>query len=794
MQAVIMAGGQGVRLRPMTCDLPKPMVPVLGKPVMEYGIELLKKHGIERMAVTMQYLPGRIMSYFGSGDRQGVKLHYFVENTPLGTAGSVRNAMECIKEPFVVLSGDALVDIDIEKAYAFHRRKGARLTLVLKKSPEPVRFGVVIIDRSGRVVRFQEKPSWDEVFSDLVNTGIYIVEPEIMDEVPEGKPYDFSKDLFPRLLADGCPMYGYVTDGYWCDIGSPEQYRIAHEDFLSGRIRLPIDGQPVGPGIYLSGHPFIHSSATLHAPCYIGEDAYIAEGAVIGPGTVVGRGSRISAGVSIKRSILWDNVIIDAATEIRGAVLCNGVKIAGGTRIFEGVTVGPNTAVGEDVRIHGGVRIWPQKIIENHDEVAHDIVWNHCQPKQLISEGCLNGWINRDITPGYIALAAGAFAGLHKTDLRVGLCCWGSKAAAAILNGFKSSLSLLGLNCDVMEDALPFMLRYAIRRHALAGGVHVAASRGRWRISFYDTYGCALGRKDAQRMESALSQAMTQPVRDARIGEITPLGQLSRQYAREFRKPMDSVLSSLDVLCDDEELGPYCVRQLEKWGYSVRFIKGEHFPGKSDAVAVKITQYGDTLILRDERRRVLSTRQMETLRALAAKKYLSGHDGFVPVSPIFPRALETSLRAGSARAADTGYLASEWMHRLAEEMDERTRITMLDGPAFLLTLDRMLTEESMSLSEMVDRMPTGAIRERRVHCPWESRGNIMRALIKEADPGQTGSGGIKIRKHNNWVFIAPDPASPVFHIFAEGMNEEYAESMIDLYSGKISKLIHKGDP
>ena len=416
----------------------------------------------------------------------------------------------------MVLSGDALVDIDIEKAYAFHRRKGARLTLVLKKSPEPVLFGVVIIDRSGRVVRFQEKPSWDEVFSDLVNTGIYIVEPEIMDEVPEGKPYDFSKDLFPRLLADGCPMYGYVTDGYWCDIGSPEQYRIAHEDFLSGRIRLPIDGQPVGPGIYLSGHPFIHSSATLHAPCYIGEDAYIAEGAVIGPGTVVGRGSRISAGVSIKRSILRDNVIIAAATEIRGAVLCNGVKIAGGTRIFEGVTVGPNTAVGEDVRIHGGVRIWPQKIIENHDEVAHDIVWNHCQPKQLISEGCLNGWINRDITPGYIALAAALSRGCIRP-----ICAW---ACAAGAQGGRSDTQRV----QVVAVAVGPELRCDGRRAAPTCSGTRSADTCLPEAFMSRPAGDGGGFRSMtrtgalwQRTRSAwkaLSQAMTQPVRDAHRG------------------------------------------------------------------------------------------------------------------------------------------------------------------------------------------------------------------------------------------------------------------------------------
>jgi mannose-1-phosphate guanylyltransferase/phosphomannomutase len=703
------------------------MVPVLGKPVMEYGIELLRSYGIERMAVTTQYLPGQIMNYFWSGEKQGVRLHYFVENTPLGTAGSVRNAMSCITEPFVILSGDALVDINLEKACAFHRKKGAKLTIVLKQSPEPVRFGVVILDRSGRVVRFQEKPSWDEVFSDLVNTGIYLMEPELMDEVPEGKPYDFSKDLFPRLLAAGCPMYGYVTEEYWCDIGSPEQYRLAHEDFLTGKIHLNVGAREVKPGIFLKGHPLVHSTATLLSPCYVGEDVYIGAHACVGPGAAVGRGSQINERASVKRSVLWDNVLIDSGAEIRGAILCSDVKVGSGSRIFEGATVGARTTIGEDVHVHGGVQIWPEKIIENYDQIREDIVWNHGQRKKIITEGRIEGWVNRDINPEYIASVSGAFAGLHRPESRIGLCNWGSKASSAILNGLKASLSLIGLNCDVMEDAPANMLRYAIRRNGLAGGIHIASGRGKWRMSFYDAYGCALDKKDTRSMESALSHTLTQPVRDGRIGDIVPVAPLVRQYTRMLKKEVDSVLSAMDLVCEDEDLGQYVVRQLEKCGYAVRFVKGDQFPGQGGKVAVKIAGFGDTILLRDEDRRVLTPMQTDTLRAMMARKYLPGRLGGIPVSPIFPRELILSLQDGGQGAGETGYMASSWLHGIAEGLEDRTLITLLEGPAFLVTLDRMLTEEGTNLSEFIDRMPAGAVRERQVHCPGECRGNIMRA-------------------------------------------------------------------
>src|SRR5260221_2944567 len=242
MRAVVMAGGEGTRLRPLTSNQPKPMVPIVGKPCMEHILELLKKHGFDEVIVTLAFLPQAIRSYFGDGDTLGLSVEYSVEETPLGTAGSVRLASGKIDDTVLVISGDALCDIDLTALTAFHRERGAAVTIGLKSVENPLEFGIVVTDEEGRVERFLEKPSWGQVFSDTINTGIYVLEPEVLEHVPTDRPYDFAKELFPLLLEMGRPIYGHVCEGYWQDIGNLDQFRQANIDALQERVRLNISG------------------------------------------------------------------------------------------------------------------------------------------------------------------------------------------------------------------------------------------------------------------------------------------------------------------------------------------------------------------------------------------------------------------------------------------------------------------------------------------------------------------------------------------------------------------------
>ena len=261
-----MAGGEGTRLRPLSLGQPKPMTPLFDRPVMEHIIALLRRSGITDIAVTLQYLPGVVKDYFGGGGEQGVRLEYFVEREPLGTAGSVKNCMDWLgEEDFLVISGDAVCDLDLSAALAFHRTRRSAATLVLCRHPAPLEYGLVITDEEGRIERFIEKPSWGQVFSNQVNTGIYVLTRAAMDRVPAGRSYDFGKDLFPALLAQGEAMYGHVAEGYWCDMGDCAAYLSCVADALSGKVRLDLGAPRVAPGVW-SASP-IPPSVQVVPPC-----------------------------------------------------------------------------------------------------------------------------------------------------------------------------------------------------------------------------------------------------------------------------------------------------------------------------------------------------------------------------------------------------------------------------------------------------------------------------------------------------------------------------------------------
>src|ERR671930_977211 len=302
-KAVVMAGGEGTRLRPLTSNQPKPMVPIVGKPCMEHILDLLKLHGFEDVIVTVAFLPQQIRSYFGSGETLGMTIEYSVEESPLGTAGSVRLASDRLDETFLVISGDALCDIDLGKLVAFHREKGAAVTIGLKSVDNPLEFGIVVTDEDGRVERFLEKPSWGQVFSDTINTGIYVLEPEVLKHIPQDRPYDFSKELFPLLLEMGRPIFGYVCDGYWQDIGNLDQYRQADLEALDENVRLDIPGIKIRGDVWVGEGVEIDDVEGVEGPAFIGNYCTVSPESSVGPYSVLETSVTLREGARTARSV-----------------------------------------------------------------------------------------------------------------------------------------------------------------------------------------------------------------------------------------------------------------------------------------------------------------------------------------------------------------------------------------------------------------------------------------------------------------------------------------------------------
>ena len=300
MKAVVMAGGEGTRLRPLTSNQPKPMVPIVGKPCIEHILDLLRRHGMTEVVVTLAFMPQAIRTYFGDGEALGMDIDYSVEEQPLGTAGSVRLAAGASRRDLPRhLGRRPLRRRPRPRSSRPTGRSGAAVTIGLKSVDNPLEFGIVVTDEDGRVERFLEKPSWGQVFSDTINTGIYVLEPEVLRHVPDDRPYDFSKQLFPLLLEMGRPIYGHVLDGYWQDIGNLEQYRQANFDALDGRVRLDVPGIRLRGNVWVSEEVDIDEVEGVEGPAFIGANCRIADGASIGAYSVLSRGVIVREGARV---------------------------------------------------------------------------------------------------------------------------------------------------------------------------------------------------------------------------------------------------------------------------------------------------------------------------------------------------------------------------------------------------------------------------------------------------------------------------------------------------------------
>lgn len=330
LTAVILVGGPGTRLRPLTDDRPKSLVPVLNRPVMEHTIAYLKRFGIEDIVLTLSYLPDAIKERLGDGSCYGVRLVYCLEEEPLGTSGAVKNAEKHIDGTFFVLNGDIFTDLDLADMMAFHRERGATATISLSWVEDPSAFGVVETDKKRRVKRFIEKPPRAEATSHWINAGIYVLEPSVLKHIPAGRPDMFEKGLFPRILELGAPVYGYPYRGYWLDMGTPEKYFAVNMDMLSSRLKSPfssassLDYDPVET---------IDPEAKVTSPALIGEGCRIGRGAKIRGPVIMGLDCLVEASASIANSILWDGVRVGAGARLDRCVIASGVTVPAGREL-----------------------------------------------------------------------------------------------------------------------------------------------------------------------------------------------------------------------------------------------------------------------------------------------------------------------------------------------------------------------------------------------------------------------------------------------------------------------------
>src|SRR5918911_305375 len=465
MKAVVMAGGEGSRLRPLTSGLPKPLVPVVGKPVMEHILKLLRRHGITDVVVTLQYMGSAVRDYFGDGSEFGVDITYVVEDSPLGTAGSVKNAQQYLDEPFLVISGDALTDIDLGRAINWHREKQALATIVLFSVPNPLEYGVVITSPDGSIKRFLEKPSWGEVFSDQVNTGIYVIEPSVLELLPPATVVDWSSDVFPKMLQSRQPLFGYHAQGYWCDIGNLQTYYQANWDALAGRVDVEIPGERGEANAWGGEDVEWGVGVRVQGPAYIGREAKIKAGVFLNGPVCVGNFSVVDENTKVSNSIIWPYSYVGENSRLRQAIVCRHVTIKNGCLLEEGTVIGDEVAIGEGSTIDAGVKIWPDKQIEPGSTVHESIIWAGHWKRGLFTSAGLTGLVNIELTPEYCARLGAAFAALFPKGACIAAARDSQRPSRMIKRALVSGMMSAGASVmDLSELPIPVAQYYA-RRH-----------------------------------------------------------------------------------------------------------------------------------------------------------------------------------------------------------------------------------------------------------------------------------------------------------------------------------------
>ena len=778
MKAIIMAGGEGSRLRPLTCDCPKPMTPLMNRPVMSYALELLKKHGVREAAATLQYLPDRIRDYFGDGSEFGLSLRYYVEREPLGTAGSVAQAKDFLTEPFVVLSGDGVTDCDLTAALRLHKERGALATIVLKHVETPLEYGVVIADRDGRVRQFVEKPGWGEVFSDTVNTGVYLLDPAVFAHIPDDRPYDFGRELFPALLKAGLPVYSYVMDGYWCDVGDISAYLHAHIDAMEGRIHLSVPGCPGGvcrmPGAR------VDRSAILEGPCFIGEGAVVGAGARIGAYTVLGAGSVVEAQASVKRAVLWNNARIGRGAQARGCILTESTVMEAESAAFEESVLGSGAILGARGTLLPGVRIWPRKRIPDGERVTENLVWGGGE-----RPGFHTGRLPLKNPSQASRIAQAYAASVHPANVLLGR----SASSVALSYALSVQSGLMAQGAQVLDAGVCTLPQLRVMQHILHAGGAVFVDGESMRP--LDESGAELNTGLQRKVESLLLRQDFDRCFAAVTKLPVPAGRSDLMYTGFLLDHADPDVFSafrppIAVYAPNEQLLSAAECVLEKAGCPVRAEWEEEMmelaPGET---GVWLTEGGEQMRISGEDG---SLTESETLLLRVWTLLEQGAERIVlPVSAT--RAAEALAARYNAEIVRVKGERPSFMRALIEA-DRRQFMMHFDGLYAAVLCIGQLLRSGLTLNEWLQSMPRMNRRTRAVSMSRTDRGRILGALLaEEADPDTTD--GMCVFKNGVWAWISPAGELSECRIITESRDVEAAQELCDFYAGRIERLLSK---
>lgn len=799
MKAIIMAGGKGTRLKPLTCSKPKPMVYLANNPVMTHTIELLKKHGITDIGVTLQHMSSHIMDYYTDGKEYGVNLKYFIEEIPLGTAGSVKNAQDFLDDTFLVISGDGLTDIDLQKAIEFHRQKKSLATLILTSVTNPLEYGIVVTKETGEIIKFLEKPTWGEVFSDKVNTGMYILEPEVLNYIPDKTFYDFSKNLFPLLMDKRKTLNGFNGVGYWCDIGNCQAYLEAHVDILREKVSTYLPYKEYLPKIWVGDNTEIDPSAQLNAPLVIGDNCYIGANTAIGPHSFIGNNCIIGDFSSIKRSVLWNGIQIGKRAALRGAVICSNVNIKNDVSIYEGAIIGQECTLNENCIIKPGSKIWPGKKIEEGAVLKDNLVWGTKLSRSLFGSNGIKGQLNIDLYMGQILQIGSAFGSTINSSLgKIGISSDGTVASKTVKQALTTGLQIVGQQVyDLGKLTLP-ICRFTVNKGNLDGGIYVQFSPedNFIRITFLNAQGANISKGLEKKIENAFNSDDFRYVPHEKIKDIIVLEKIYDFYFESLRNYIKVKLDFEVILtCPSNRLSQSIGNLLKDLGCVVNVVGEEEFAAfaggnKKVDIAMKFDKQAEKVALLDEHGKVINR---DKFKVLLASILFNKHKKMVFVASID----EPSILEGLAQNYDSNVLRckTDLSHRMESmlnqgEYGQEQFFMEFDGIYAVLNILDFLSKNQLSLSQVINKLPKFHIYRDVLNCPWEIKGKILRSLLEGSNEACSETvEGAKFMHPQGQILILPDSERPLVNIISESNLMEIAQEISGGYRDKIQNLI-----
>ena len=827
MKAVIMAGGEGTRLRPLTSNAPKPMLPLVNRPMMEHVIDLLVRHGIDEIVVTVAFMANSIRTYFGDGSEFGVKMVYATEETPLGTAGSVRNAMEHLDERFLVISGDVLTDIDLGALIDFHDDHQAMATIGLVHVENPLEFGIVITRDDGGIDRFLEKPTWGQVFSDTINTGIFVLEPEVFDYIESDRPVDFSSEVFPALLADGKPLFGAIATGYWEDVGTLEAYVRAHKDILDGAVEVNVPGFEMSDGVWLGEGAEIHPEAVIHGPAVIGDNCRIEARASIGQYTVLGANVRVRSEAQLERTVVNDNAYLGEAVRLRGTVVGRACDFRKGVRSEEGVVVGDECFIGVDALLSAGVKIYPFKTVEAGATINDSIVWESRGARALFGKDGIVGLANVDITPEFATKVAMAYGSMLKKGTRVITSRDSSRSARMLKRSMMAGLNATGITVEDLEVASVPVTRFIVRRPSTTGGITIRLVHDDPQsvmIRFFDDRGLDITEDTQRKIERLFNREDFRRVFPGEIGDIGFAPRALEHYASALETTVDvvAIRKTEFKIVIDYAFGSTSFAMpnvLAKLGLEVLAVNpfvstagvmrgdlARHAANVADLVRASgshlgavLDPDGERLILIDDEGHVLSDTEallviltllpgkiagdrvaLPVSAPLAALDLMQAHGTKVVVTKLSNPALmdaATEPGVGFAANADGGFILPGFM-------------PAFDAAATFIKVLDLLAFHGHRLSEVVAGLPRVHVAHEIVVTPWEQKGMVMRTLVEQSkDRDVELVDGVKVRHDGGWALALPDPEQPVTHVWAEAASDADARRLVQEYARRIRQMV-----